>query len=218
MEDKIRQYIESVFREVPESTRANNIKGEILQNLLDKFHDLKAEGKSDDEAYAVAISSGGDLSGIVADLKGENVKYNYNYEKQFDKLYEKQYRREKKKCGQFDSLLWPITVCVYILFSFLVPGAWAYSWNLFIAAVATSSLFRFFTVKSNRKARRSALSSFVWTTTVVAYFALSFLSGRWDVSWIVFVLAIAVSRIADTLVFRSEDDEDDETGDGKGNV
>lgn len=219
MEDKIRQYIESVFREVPQSQRADNIKGEILQNLLDKYHDLRDEGKSEDEAYAVAISSGGDLSGIVADLKGENVKYNYNYEKQFDKLYEKQYRREKKKCGQFDSLMWPLVVCAYLLYSFLVPGAWGYSWNIFIAAAAASSLFRFLTVKSNRKVRRSALSSFVWTTTVVVYFAITFLTHRLDISWIVYVLAIPLSRIADTLAFPEVDDDDeDDVKDRKGNV
>lgn len=123
MEEKIRQYIEGVFREVPESERSANIKCEVLQNLLDKYADLKSEGKSDDEAYAVAISSGGDLSGIVADLKGETVPYSYSYEKQFEKVYEKQYRREKKKCSRFDSLLWPLVTCAYLLFSFFVRGA-----------------------------------------------------------------------------------------------
>lgn len=97
MENRIRDYIESVFRDVPESERAENIKSEILSNLLDKYHDLKNSGKTDEEAYAMAISSGGDLSGIVSDLKGEKVKYSYAYEKQFERMYEKQYKREKKK-------------------------------------------------------------------------------------------------------------------------
>lgn len=210
MEQKIREYIDSVFRDVPHSERADNIRNEILQNLLDKYADLLKEGRTADEAYAIAISSGGDLSGIVADLRGESVKYNYNYEKQFDKMYEKQYKREKKKCSRFDSLLWPITVCLYLLYSLLVRGAWAYSWNLFIAASAVSSLYRFLTVKSNRKARRGALSSFVWTATVVVYFILSFATGRWDITWILFILAIAVSNIAEILVFHEEDEDEDE--------
>ncbi len=214
MEKKIREYIDSVFRDVPHSERADNIRSEILQNLLDKYADLLAEGRTPDEAYAIAISSGGDLSGIVSDLKGEHVKYNYNYEKQFDKMYEKQYKREKKKCARFDSLLWPVTVCVYLLYSFLIRGAWAYSWNVFIVASALSSFYRFLTVKSNRKARRGALSSAVWTATVACYFLLSFLTGRWDITWILFILAIAISNIAEILVFREddEDDEDDEDG------
>lgn len=97
MEEKIKSYVEGVFRDVPKSERAENIKSEILQNLTDKYRDLKREGRDDEEAYAIAISSGGDLSGIVADLKGENVKYSYAYEKQFEKMYDKQYKREKKK-------------------------------------------------------------------------------------------------------------------------
>ncbi len=216
MEQKIKDYIEGVFREVPHSERADNIKGEILANLLDKYRDLIKEGKSPDEAYAIAISSGGDLSGIVADLKGQNVGYNYNYEKQFDRMYEKQYRREKKKCARFDQLLWPITVCVYLLYSFLVPGAWGYSWNLFIISSALSSLNRFFIIQSNKKARRSALSSFIWTAAVAVYFAFSFLTARWDISWLIFILTIAVSNIVDILVFRPDDeDEEDEEEDKK---
>lgn len=73
MESKIYDYIESVFRGIPQTERATTIKSEIFQNLVEKYRDLKQEGKSDDEAYAIAISSGGDLTGIAADLRGENV-------------------------------------------------------------------------------------------------------------------------------------------------
>lgn len=69
MEERIKNYIESVFRGVPQTEHSESIKNEILQNLLDKYHDLKNEGRNDEEAYAIAISSGGDLSDIVADLK-----------------------------------------------------------------------------------------------------------------------------------------------------
>ena len=210
MESKIYDYIESVFRGIPQTERATTIKSEIFQNLVEKYRDLKQEGKSDDEAYAIAISSGGDLTGIAADLRGENVPYSYSYEKQFEKVYEKQYKREKKRCNTFYSWYWPVVACVYLLVGFLIRGAWAYSWILFLAAAAGANLYRFFVVKSNVRARRSGLSGAVWTGPVAIYFILSFATMRWDVTWLVFLLGVAASNILHAVIFHSGDSEDDE--------
>lgn len=205
MEKKIIRYVEGVFSDVPSTDRTQRIKDEIIQNLLDKYADLVKAGKSEEDAYAIAISSGGDLSGIVADLKGETKHYNYNYEKQFCKVYEKEYAREKKKCSSFNSLLWPVVTCVYLLFSMLVHS-WFYSWIIFLIACVISSAFKFYTVKSNSKVRRNALNSMVWMSATSLYFILSFITARWDMTWILFVLAVPMNKIAALLVFK-EDDE-----------
>ena len=199
METRIRTYIDGVFRDVPVTERSESIKSEILQNLLDRYRDLLADGRSEEEAYAMAISSGGDLSGIAADLKGEGVGYSYAYEKQFDRYYEKEYRKEKKKCAIFNGWFWPLVVCVYLCYSFLVSGAWSYSWILFIAASAVSNLYAYLTIKSNRKERRAAAGGAIWTGIVTVYFVLSFLTRRWDVTWLVFILGVALSRILSAL-------------------
>lgn len=205
MEKKIVKYVEGVFAEVPSTDRTQRIKEEIIQNLLDKYDDLIKSGKTEEDAYAIAISSGGDLSGIVADLKGDELHYNYNYEKQFCKVYEKEYAREKKKCSSFNSILWPTATCFYLLFSVLT-GTWFTSWVIFIMTSAASSLYKFFIVKSNTKARKSALSSSVWQITTSLYFILSFTVHRWDMTWILFVLAIPVNRIISLLVFKDDDE------------
>lgn len=217
MEERIEKYMESVFRDVPDSDRASTIRKEITQNLLDKYHDLLQEGKSEEEAYAIAISCGGDLSGIVADLRGENVPYSYNYEKQFDRLYEKQLRREKKSCARFGSVLWLVTVCVYLLVSFLVPGVWAYSWVLFVLAAAVDNFYRFVKIRSQQSMRRNALYSTVWMGTIAVYFLSSFLLNLWAFSWILFIVAFALTRILGIVVFHDDTQEDeDENEDGKG--
>ena len=215
MEEKIQSYVNGVFRDVPKSERAETIRSEILQNLLDKYRDLKKEGKDDEEAYAIAISSGGDLSGIVADLKGENVKYSYAYEKQFEKVYDKQYKREKKKCATFSSCLWPITVCFYLIFSILVPQVWSFSWVIFILAAAVNNLFAYFVFKSNPKRKNDALKGTVWLGIVSLYLILSFTTRRWDITWIIFILGIAVSNLVRALTGKDEDGWDDEEEDDK---
>lgn len=205
MEKKIIKYVEGVFAEVPSTDKTQRIKEEIIQNLLDKYADLVKSGKSEEDAYAIAISSGGDLSGIVADLKGEDVHYNYNYEKQFCKMYEKEYAREKKKCANFNSMLWPIITCVYLICSFLTYS-WSFSWIIFLLGSLISAVYRFIVIKSNRKVRHGALNSIVWLTAVSLYFILSFTIRRWDMTWILFILAIPVNKMLSLIVFK-EDDE-----------
>lgn len=207
MEERLKHYIDGMFRDVPKTERAENIKCEILQNLIDRYRDLKAEGKDDEEAYAVAISSAGDLSGIVADLKGEKD-YSYEYEKKYEGLTEKQRRRERKKCRRFAAVYWPVVVCFYFLISFLFRF-WAYSWLIFIAAVTVENLYGFGVYKTDVRRRRNSLYSAIWTGLTVVYFAVSFLTMRWDVTWLIFIMGIALNNVVGALVFHNNDEGDD---------
>ena len=217
MESKIYNYVDMVFADVKPTERSENIKSEIKQNLICKYRDMIAEGRSEEDAYAIAISSGGDLSGIVADLSGKNVPYSYNYEKQFEKLYEKQYRREKKKLKRVSAVVWPVVTCLYLLYSFLVPGAWAYSWVIWLLAASGMNFYHAFVVKSREKERRGAASAGIWVAVVALYFLLSFFTGRWDVTWLLFIVAVAVSAIVKALLQKDNDDgTDDEENDNSG--
>lgn len=69
MEEKLRAYMEQLFRDVPDSEQAREIKEEILQNVTDKYHDLLAEGKSEEAAYNIAIEGIGDLNELLDSLK-----------------------------------------------------------------------------------------------------------------------------------------------------
>jgi len=193
MEDKIKRYVEGVFAGVPSNNKTESIIEEIIQNILDKYHDLIQEGKSKEDAYAIAISSAGDLSQIVEDLKASEKN-------------NKTYSKERKKCSTFESVLWPITLCVYLIYSFLTHS-WYYSWLIFLLSCVIASVFKFFTVKNNIRVRKGALNSIVWVGTTVLYFIFSFTTYRWDMTWILFVLAIPVNRILSLLIFKEEDKE-----------
>ena len=45
MEDKLRAYMDHLFRDVKPTRKSVELKEEILQNLVDKYHDMMAEGK-----------------------------------------------------------------------------------------------------------------------------------------------------------------------------
>ena len=45
MEDKLRAYMDYLFRDVKPTRKSVELKEEILQNLIDKYRDLLAEGR-----------------------------------------------------------------------------------------------------------------------------------------------------------------------------
>ena len=57
MKEKLIQYVDLLFAG---ATGSEEIKQEILQNTLDRYDDLIAEGRSPESAYRIAISGIGE--------------------------------------------------------------------------------------------------------------------------------------------------------------
>lgn len=62
MREKLKAYVNSLFRNAPDTPRNRELREEILQNTLDRFDDLVAGGYSEESAYAQAVASIGDVS------------------------------------------------------------------------------------------------------------------------------------------------------------
>ena len=62
MRERLIQHVEQLFAGAP---GAEDIKQEILQNTLDRFDDLVAQGKTEEAAYRLAISGIGDINEIL---------------------------------------------------------------------------------------------------------------------------------------------------------
>lgn len=60
------------------------------------------------------------------------------------------------------------------------------------AAPATST-------DSPRAKLRKTVSSVLWMVTVLAYLAISFLTMRWEITWLIFLIAIAADHILEAL-------------------
>ena len=73
MRERLRQYIERLFANAPKTQSAQELKEEMLQNLLDKYDDLIGEGKSEEDAYAAAIAGIGDVDGLLSGLAPQTV-------------------------------------------------------------------------------------------------------------------------------------------------
>ena len=66
MNKKITDYVDLLFSDVPETGKTRELRQEILADLSDHFEAHIAEGKSEDEAYALALDDMGDIQGLIA--------------------------------------------------------------------------------------------------------------------------------------------------------
>ena len=55
--------------------------------------------------------------------------------------------------------------------------------------------------KDSNKEIKNAISSIIWTLTVIIYLGISFAFGIWHISWIIFLIAALIEDIS-KLVFK----------------
>ena len=68
MRDQLIQYVDLLFAGAADW---EDIKQEILQNTLDRYDDLIAQGKAPEAAYRLAISGIGDINEIIGSARNE---------------------------------------------------------------------------------------------------------------------------------------------------
>lgn len=71
--ETIKNYLESMFMSLPNTPEIYKAKDELWQMMEDKYTELKAEGKTENEAVGIVISEFGNLDEIAKDLGIDNV-------------------------------------------------------------------------------------------------------------------------------------------------
>lgn len=206
MNERLRRHIDSLFEDAPETRKAVELKEEILQNITDKYYDLLAEGKTEEAAYNIAIASVGDVNELIENLKGGTSKMAYPSNVEME--------RARKEAAKITA----IAVAIFIMspITVILSGDSIIGIVLFLSmiAIATALLIyhnmtkpkytkmddtiveEFKEWKENRdKKGFGSIASAIWSLTLALYFALSFYTGAWHVTWIIFLISGAVTSI-----------------------
>lgn len=210
MNNRLREYIDNLFATAPSTMKAVEVKEEILQNLTDKYNDLIAEGKSEDVAFNIAVASIGDVSDLIRELQG--------LPQQYTKMIE-----ENEKQRQRSALLTAIAIGFYIMSPvpvIMIQNEIGVVLLFVFIAVATGILvfngitkskgqpvpdtmveeFKEWRERNNGKnqLQKSVLSA-IWAVGVVIYFLVSFSTGAWYITWVIFLIIAAVEGIVKAL-------------------
>ncbi|MEA5048055.1 MAG: permease prefix domain 1-containing protein [Eubacteriales bacterium] len=200
MNEKLRNYIDGLFENAPKTVRAVELKEEMYQNLTDKYNDLIAEGKSEESAYNIAIASIGDVEILISGLSGEK-------------------QMESEASRKRSAILTAVAIALYILCPVPVIliqneiGIMALF--LFVAAATGLLIYNgvtreryvkaddtmvedFKEWKQNSKQKNKAADAIVgsfWLIAVCVYIVVSFMTGAWHITWIIFLIAAAVASL-----------------------
>ncbi len=287
MQIRFIRMIDDLFKDAPQSLKTLELKEEMVQNLMEKYRDLIAEGKTDEEAFRIAAGSLGDMRELVRELRreaGETVTvgpseeaetyttseepevatatipvmtedevrrrsamttaiavmlfiispvpfffmgsrissllmfsmvaagigllvfnsllkgktkpayYAPSEEPQEASAEEARDMRERRPMrGALMSSFWLLVTAFYVIFSFQT-GMWHISWVIFLFASAVNSLLRIPGVRKPKKIF-GLLSGALWTATTGMYFIISFATGGWHITWIIFLIATALNNV-----------------------
>lgn len=213
MRDKLRDYIEDLFKDAPKTKQIVEIKEEIIQNTMDRYDDLVNEGKTPEAAYNIAVAGIGDVSELIGNVLHTAAQGQSVYTKE-------EIMRDNRRSG----IILAIAVMLYILS--VIPPILLTGTRfedtlgpciMFIMVAAATGLIiyrsktKLHYVKSDdtvvenfkqwshekdeNKTLRKSISSAVWCITFVLYFVISFATGKWYITWLIFIVAAAVDNI-----------------------
>lgn len=196
MNENLRRYIDALFAGAERTAGTAELKEEILQNLTDKYNDLIAEGKSPETAYNIAISSVGDISELL----------NTGVVPQNAKSTEPAKRRSP--------VLTAIAVFMYIVCVvplFLLQNVMGLVLMFVLIAAATALLIiggggkheedddEYPGEPVERRRVRKSVNGAVWTLATLVYLLISFNTGAWYITWMVFPITAAITSVIDAI-------------------
>lgn len=99
--DTIKNYLETMFQSLPNTPQVQKAKYELGQMMEDKYTELKAEGKTENEAVGIVISEFGNLDEIAQDLGIGNylAEQDINQTRMLSLQEAKDFLRDKMKTG-----------------------------------------------------------------------------------------------------------------------
>lgn len=209
MEAKIRAYIDELFSETAPSRKAVELKEEMIQNLTEKYNDLLNEGKTPEASYNIVIAGIGDIDGLLKDLEKEALR-------------PEMIAASRRKSAMLTSIA--VMMYIVSVVPLIVLGAFGRSSvapiiglviMFFMIAGATGILiyngmtkpkfhredtmveeFRQWQSASRQeRALRDAISAALWTISAATYLLVSFLTGYWHLTWLIFLVAAAVQAV-----------------------
>ncbi len=125
MKAKLKDYIDTIFTDAPNTYRAFELKEEMYTDLCEKYDDLISEGKTPASAYHAVISGVGDISELIEELKKDVPGYSapsssdpQNENKsgtQRPQFYTSEERETMRKYKNRCAVMTAVAVALYIL-------------------------------------------------------------------------------------------------------
>ena len=206
MREQLIQYVQLLFAGAAD---CDDTRQEILQNTLDRYDDLVAAGKTPEAAYRLAIMGIGDINEILGRAPGATP------------LPAPAVKPEEQDTP-VKKLLRAIAIGLYILcpiplfvlsgmLNMGIPGLCG---TLTLVAVATVLIILGAKKETEnadvepgtpQSALAKSINGLIWAIGLAIYFIVSFLTGTWYITWVIFPITAAVQGLVKAILDLKED-------------
>lgn len=202
MREQLSQYVSLLFAG---SWNCEDIQQEILQNTLDRYDDLIAQGKAPQAAYQLAIMGIGDISEILGTQ--EAIAPPNGTPKALPENSPEQRRKRAIAIGLY-------IVCIIPLIVLSEFGLDILGLCLTLVIVAAATVMLITNGNPNTANREStenivltpqqelkkSVCSIIRVICLIAYFIISFSTGAWYATWLIFPLSGAIQGLAKAIL------------------
>ncbi len=178
MQQRIKGYIAEVFSRAPASGKALELRDEMEQNLLEKYDDLIASGLTPEQAYDEVVRSVGDLSELFGEIERASA-----YERA---AYGSQPQAANYAQGAANGAGQSSTQPSEPTQAPTAPPPFSSE-----QMAAAEELER----KRRRKKAVESINGAMWMIIVALYFIISFTSGAWHITWVIFLIGSSISSL-----------------------
>ncbi len=207
MREKLSQYVELLFAGASD---AEEMKQEILHNTLDRYDDLVAQGKSPEAAYRLAISGIGDIEEILQ--QKTTASYSQESAGRFPIEDENPRKQNYRAIAIAMYILCPVPLFILSEFGLSTLGL-----CLTLALVAAATYVIILSKKPSSKSipdaeytyeaelsstilKKKAIGRVLWSVCAVVYLLVSFLTGAWYITWILFPIFGCVQGLIHAVI------------------
>ncbi len=206
MDEKLRKYVDGLFQETPQTKKVVELKEEMLQNLIEKYRDLISEGKSEEAAFNIAVAGIGDINELVKDMNKVRSTVDVAAMKQ-----------KSAMLTSIAVMLYILSIVPLLLFLrnpyALVNGVIGFIVMITLATglliyngmtkpnyvkvddTMVEEFMAWKKEKEDKRATRISISVALWSLILALYFIISFTTFAWYITWIIFVIGVAIEAI-----------------------
>ena len=203
MRDQLIQYVRLLFAGTPDSY---DMQQEILQNTLDRYDDLIAQGKAPEAAYRLAISGIGDINEIIGSARNEPSPAPAPAQEKQD---DPEDISKKKFMRAISIALYICCVIPVLVLGNVGSGVLGVCLMFVMIAAATVLMVLSSGSKEDQEEKEDnepktelgkAIKSIWGILTLGIYLVISFWSGAWFITWLIFPIMGAVQGLVKAII------------------
>lgn len=211
MRDQLKQYVNLLFAAAPDSLE---VRDEILQNTLDRYDDLIAQGKQPEAAYRLAISGIGDINEILGSSAAEQP-HVQDYRSAAQEDADSVQSRKTRAVAIAMYILSPVPLFILSEFGLATMGlcltlgliaAATYTIMLSKKSVHDDSESHDSAIKVQLPPKKRHIADIIRMVSLIVFLLLSFLTGAWYITWLVFLIAGCIRGLVFAIIDLKEAD------------